>query len=238
MITLARRPPVSEAESVKVLGENDRLIRWPKPTHRQAANYSHEQWQDSPDSLLLRQIKVTIDQPGFRSTTFYIITTLLDADVYPAQEIADLYRQRWDVELFFRDIKTTMGMDILRCKTPAMVTKELLMNFIVYNGLRQLMNQAANEQNVALRRISFKGSLQALRHWETHLNQAKNNPAEQARLRRQLIESIADYATPHRPGRQEPRARKRRPKTFQLLTTPRHEMKEIPHRSSYRADAA
>ena len=83
-------------------------------------------------------------------------------------------------------------MDILRCKTPAMVTKEILMNFIVYNGIRQLMSQAAKAQNVPLRRISFKGSIQALRHWEMHLNQAKNNIAEQARLRRQLIGSIAD----------------------------------------------
>ena len=119
VITLARRTPVTEAESVKVLGENDRLIRWSKPTHRQAANYSHAQWADSSDTLLLRQIKVTVKQPGFRATTFHLITTLLDAEVYPASDIADLYLQRWDVELFFRDIKTTLGMDVLRCKTPA-----------------------------------------------------------------------------------------------------------------------
>ena len=238
VITLARRTPVTAAESVKVLGENDRLIRWPKPKPHQAINYSHPQWADSPETLLLRQIKVTAEQPGFRVTTFYIITTLLDADAYPARDVADLYRQRWDVELFFRDIKTMLGMDILRCKTPAMVNKEILIGFIVYNALRQLMRQAAREQNVSLRRISFKGSIQALRHWETVLNQAKNNRKAQARLWRALIASIADCATPHRPNRQEPRARKRRPKNFQLLTVPRHEMKEIPHRSSYRASTA
>ena len=236
VMTLARRTPVTAAESVKVLGEDDHLIRWPKPKQRRTADDTHPQWEDSPDTLLLRQIKVTIDEPGYRVTSFYIVTTLLDADVYPAHDIAELYRQRWEVELFFRDIKTTLGMDILRCKTPAMVNKEILMSFIVYNGIRQLMSQAAGEQNLPLRRISFKGSIQALRHWETHLNQAKNNHAEQTRLRQQLIESIADYATPHRPGRQEPRARKRRPKNFQLLTVPRHEMKEIPHRTSYRAE--
>ncbi len=236
VITLARRTPVAAAESVKVLGENDRLIRWPKPAQRQAANYSHSQWAHSPDTLLLRQIKVTMDRPGFRVTTFYIITTLLDADVYPASDIADLYLQRWDVELFFRDIKTTMGMDILRCKTPAMVRKEILMHFIAYNGIRRLMSQAAREQNLPLRRLSFKGSIQALRHWEAHLTQAKTSRAEQARLLRLLIESIADYVTPHRPGRREPRARKRRPKNYQLLTVPRHEMKEVPHRGQYRAN--
>jgi hypothetical protein len=238
VITLARRTPVTEAEAVKVLGDNDRLIRWPKPVHRQATNYSHAQWEDSPDALLLRQIKVTVEQSGFRVTTFYIVTTLLDPQIYPASEIAELYLQRWDVELFFRDIKTTMGMDILRCKTPAMVRKEILMTFIAYNGIRRLMSQAAREQNLPLQRISFKGSIQALRHWEAHLTGAKNNRADQARLRRLLIESIADNATPHRPGRREPRVRKRRPKNYQLMTAPRHEMNEAPHRSRYRANQA
>lgn len=238
VVTLARRTPVTEAESVKVLGENDRLIRWSKPAHRQAANYSHAQWADSPDTLLLRQIKVTVKQPGFRATTFHLITTLLDAEAYPASDIADLYLQRWDVELFFRDIKTTLGMDVLRCKTPAMVSKEIQMYFIAYNAIRHLMNQAAQEQNLSRRRLSFKGSVQALRHWETHFNQAKTNGAEQARLLRRLIESIAEYTTPHRPGRREPRVRKRRPKNYQLMTAPRLEMSEIPHRSQYRASTA
>ena len=238
VVTLARRPPVREMESVKRLGENDHLIYWPKPKKRQADNYNHEAWADSPERLLLRQIKVTVNQPGFRVTTFYIVTTLTDAQAYPASEIADLYLQRWEVELFFRDIKTTMGMDILRCKTPVMVRKEILMTFIAYNGIRHLMNQAARQQNTPLRRVSFKGSIQALRHWEAHLTQAKTSPTERARLWRLLLESIADYATPHRPGRREPRVRKRRPKNFQLMTRPRHEMNEIPHRSQHRASTA
>ena len=110
---------------------------------------------------------------------FYIITTLLDPEAYPANELADLYLQRWEVELFFRDIKATMGMDILRCKTPDMVRKEMLMHMIVYNGIRCLMVEAAEEQGVRVRRISFKGSVQALRQWEPHLNQAKLNRQEQ-----------------------------------------------------------
>ena len=109
-----------------------------------------------PDRLELRQIKVRVDQPGFRVSSFYIVTTLLDADKYPASEIADLYFQRWDVELFFRDIKTTMGMDILRCKTPSMVRKELLMHLIAYNCLRNLMLESADKKGVAVRRISFE----------------------------------------------------------------------------------
>ena len=105
---------------------------------------------------------------------------MLDAKAYPASELADLYFQRGDVELFFRDIKTTMGMDILRCKTPDMVRKEILMHLIVYNGIRCLMGEAAKGKDVRVRRMSFKGSVQALRQWEPHLNQA--NISRQARL--------------------------------------------------------
>jgi IS4 transposase len=123
-----------------------------------------------PEKLLLRQIKVTVAQPGFRTTSFYIITTSLDAQEYPAEEIAELYFQRWDVELFFRDIKTTMGMDILRCKTPDMVRKEIIMHLIVYNCIRCLMLEAAQKKGHNVREVSSKGSIQALRQWEPHLN--------------------------------------------------------------------
>ena len=143
VITLARRHPVTETESVKVLGEDDLLIQWKKPVRSKASSYSQVDWEGLPEILLLRQIKVTVKQPGFRVNTFHIITTLLDAEEYPASELAELYLQRWDVELFFRDIKTTMGMDILRCKTPDMVRKEILMHLIVYNCIRCLMVEAA-----------------------------------------------------------------------------------------------
>jgi hypothetical protein len=238
VITLARRLPVAEAEAVKVLGQEDRLIQWKKPGRTHAASYSQEESDRLPDSLVLRQIKVTVPHPGFRVTTFYLITTLLDAKAYPASELADLYFQRWDVELFFRDIKTTMGMDILRCKTPDMGRKEILMHLIVYNGIRCLMGEAAKEKDVRVRRMSFKGSVQALRQWEPHLNQAKISRQERHQLIGHLYESIAGKRVPERPGRSEPRAVKRRPKPYQLLTAPRHEMKEIPHRGKGRAKCA
>jgi len=238
VITLARRIPVTEAESVNVLGEDDLLIHWKKPVRTKASSYSQADWESLPESLLLRQIKVTVSQPGFRVSTFYIITTLLDAEDYPANDLADLYFQRWDVELFFRDIKTTMGMDILRCKTPEMVHKEILMHLIAYNCIRCLMVEAAEGNDVRVRRISFKGCVQALRQWEPHLNQAKMSRVERNRLIGLLYESIADNIVPERPGRSEPRAVKRRPKPYQLLNKPRHEMQEIKHRSKYRAKAA
>jgi len=238
VITLARRHPISESESIKVLGKDDLLIQWKKPIRTKNSSYSQEDLEGLPEKLLLRQIKVTVKHPGFRATTFYIITTLLDANKYAADEIADLYFQRWDVELFFRDIKTTMGMDILRCKTPDMVRKEIIMYLIAYNCIRRLMFEAAREKGEKVRRISFKGSVQALRQWEPHLNQAQKSRQEKDRLIGLLYEAIADNLVLERPGRHEPRAVKRRPKNYALLTAPRHEMVEIPHRAKYHAKGA
>jgi hypothetical protein len=238
VITLARRVPVSDAESVKVLGEDDLLIKWKKPVRTKASSYSQKEWEGLPETLLLRQIKVTVKTPGFRVTTFYIITTLLDAKEYPANDVADLYLQRWDVELFFRDIKTVMGMDILRCKTPDMVRKEILMHLIAYNCIRSLMIESADSGGVRVRSVSFKGSVQALRQWEPHLNQSKMSRQEQGRLIRLLLESIASNIISERPGRSEPRAVKRRPKPYRKLTVPRHEMTEKIKREKDRAKAA
>ena len=131
-----------------------------------------------------------------------------------------------------------MGMDILRCKTPGMVRKEIVMHLIAYNWIRYLMIEAAQQAGEPVRRISFKGSAQALRQWEPHLNQTKISHQEQRRLIQLLYDSIADYIVPERPSRSEPRVVKRRPKPYQLLTTPRHEMKVTKHRGRYNAKAA
>lgn len=238
VITLARRIPATELDATEILGKDDLLTHWKKPVRSKASSYSQEDWEQLPETLTLRQIKVTVSQPGFRVSSFYIITTLLDAQTYPADELAGLYFQRWDVELFFRDIKTTMAMDILRCKTPDMVRKEIMMHLIVYNCIRGLMIEAAQDKGIPVREVSFKGSIQALRQWEPHLNQSKLSKLERAHLIQLLYESIADKMVADRPGRSEPRAVKRRPKPYQLLTRPRHEMVEIKHRSRYRAKGA
>lgn len=233
VITIARRKPVNQTQALKVLGENDLLIQWLKPKRTGASSYSYEQWQQLPETLTLRQIKVVVAEPGFRGAIFYIATTLLDPERYPAQEIIDLYRQRWEVELYFRDIKTTLGMDILRCKTPSMVRKEIVMHWIVYNCLRWLIQSAADGEPVAAKRLSFKGAIQALRQWEPLLYQALHSPGEQRRLMTLLRSVIAQKELLDRPGRSEPRAVKRRPKNYQRMTAPRHEMVEVGHRGKY-----
>lgn len=235
--TLARRTPVEAATAMEVLGPDDLLITWPKPVWNKNLSYSHEQWLALPEHLTLRQIKVTITVPGMRSESFYLVTTLTDSSSYAASELADLYFQRWDVELYFRDIKTTLGMDVLRCRSPKMVEKEILMHFIAYNTIRLLMLEAAAEVGQVPRRLSFKGSIQALRQWEPQFSRTID-PREQRRLLGALRSSIAGHLVPHRPGRREPRCVKRRSKPFALLTAPRHQMVEIPHRGRYHAKAA
>ncbi|MGV1099039.1 IS4 family transposase [Thiovibrio sp. JS02] len=111
VVTLARRAPVRPSGSLKKLGPDDLLITWERPLYTPKLSYSKEAWEALPPELFLRQIKVRVKYPGFRTQWFHIVTTLLDATRYPAEELAELYFKRWDVELFFRDVKTTMGLD-------------------------------------------------------------------------------------------------------------------------------
>jgi hypothetical protein len=237
VITLARRQPITANNADQILGEDDLLIHWPRPKWNKHLSYSKAEWEALPERLPLRQIKVHVQEPGYRTQSFFIITTLTDASLYSANDVAGLYFQRWDVELFFRDIKTTLGMDILRCKSPSMVRKEILMHFIVYNCLRLLMLKAADQADVPVRLISFKASIQTLRQWEPLLKSGLSK-AEQARLLSLLCDSLAASIIHSRPGRREPRCIKRRPKNFQRMTRPRHEMMETPHRGKSHAGGA
>ncbi|MCG8377927.1 MAG: IS4 family transposase, partial [Proteobacteria bacterium] len=223
VITLARRKPRDAASALAVLGQDDLLIEWPKPVWSKATSYSKKDWEALPEKLRLRQIKVTVEEPGFRVQSFYIVTSLLDPEAYSAADLAALYRQRWQVELFLRDIKTTMGMDILRCRRPAMVHKEILMHLIAYNAIRLLMFDAANKARQAPCRISFKASIQALRQWEPYLNRTDLKAHERRRLTLALYDAIAAHITLLRPDRSEPRRVKRRPKPFPLLNVPRNQ---------------
>ncbi len=238
VITLAKRKPKTSKNALKVLGKDDLLVQWDKPVYTKFTRYSKQDYDKLPEKFTLRQIKVTVKNEGFRVTSFYIITTLLDAQKYTAKEIADLYYQRWDVELFFRDIKTTMGMDVLRCKTPAMVHKEIIMHFIAYNCIRSLMIEAAKQAKVKPRLISFKATLQALRNWQTIINLTGNNVHEIRRLRQTLIDTISKSVLYQQLGRSEPRCLKRRPKPYQLMTQKRSIMRELSHRGKKRAKQA
>jgi hypothetical protein len=216
------------------LGRHDRLLIWDKPK-KCPDTMSAEEFALLPAQLSVRLIRTTITAKGFRTREVTIATTLIDAELYPADTLRELYARRWNIELHFAQIKTTLKMDVLRCQTPEMIEKELEIHLVCYNFVRALMQQAAHLHDVPLDRLSFKGSLDALRHSAQAIHASAKQPRKQAALIDQLLTQIAADSVPHRPGRLEPRARKRRPKNYQLLTHPRREMKVIAHREKYRA---
>ena len=219
----------------KKLGKGDELVWWIR-SGSCPPWLAKELWAQAPKELLVRHITFQLTQPGFRTKEVTLATTLTDHKAWPASVLADLYRQRWRAELFLRDLKTTMGMELLRCKSPAMARKELTMHLIGYNLVRALMREAADKnEQIDLMRISFKGALCALRQFAVPL-------AWCAKRRRKLLWqllllSITQLLVPKRPGRQEPRALKRRPKNYPRLTQPRDQYQEIRHRNKYSAKA-
>jgi Transposase DDE domain len=214
----------------KRLSKDEVIINWKKPAQRTAA-WSLQEFAALPDTLTLRQIRVHLDIKGCRSRTIILVTTLLDPLAYPAEAIAALYLQRWSVELHFREIKITLALDVLRCLTPPMIEKELLLHFIAYNLIRSLMQSAASLHCVKIRRVSFKGTLATLRHFADAVHASQGKPRKQAELLDLMLEIIAADQLPYRPSRHEPRAKKRRPKNYHLLTKPRHQMRIPPHRN-------
>lgn len=206
----------------KRLGPKDRLVTWQKPAQR-PRGCTLSDYRRLPDTLTLRLVHLTVAVPGFRTESIVLVTTLTDPQAYPAEALARLYLRRWSVELFFRDIKITLGMDVLRCQTPAMVRKEIAMHAIAYNLIRGLMQQAAALYHQPIERLSFKGSVDTLRQWTDTLNAVHDHPREQARLFNQLLQILAEDIVPLRPERAEPRVRKRRPKAYPLMTHPRRD---------------
>jgi hypothetical protein len=218
----------------KRLGKEDILLEWTKPAQR-PETLSAEEFKALPTTLTVRLIRLTPQIKGFRVRTIILVTTLLDPIAFPAQALGELYFQRWSVELHFREIKTLLRLDILRCLTPKMVHKELLLHMIAYNLIRCLMQQAAICHHVDLSRISFKGTLDSLHHFADVIRAAAAKPRQRAQLYSEMLRLIALDQLPIRPLRSEPRAKKRRPKNYQLLTKPRKLMIIIQHRSRHKA---
>lgn len=213
------------------LSKNDGLFIWQKGD-QQSGILTRQEWKDLSDQITVRILRFTACLRGFRGRRITLVTTLLDPKAYPASQLVDLYARRWRLELCLRDLKTTLGMDQLRCQSPAGVEKELLTYLIAYNLMRCVMAEACSRYNVELEGISFKGALDALRQYSTAISQARNKKIRQ-QLWGDLLLNLARDVVRYRPGRHEPRALKRRQKPFPLLNQPRSLFVEIPHRSRY-----
>jgi len=215
----------------KRLGRNDRLVVWQKPQNWQRPRYlPMALWKLIAPELEVRVLRFSLRRAGYRTRSLTLVTTLVDAQRYPAQELAELYARRWQIELWFRDIKTSMGMEVLRCQSPKMIHKELEMFFIAYNLIRSLMIQASQQYQVDLDRLSFKGTVAGVRQFSVAIVQARSR-RKQRELIDRLLETMAKDPVPERPGRREPRAVKRRPKPFPHLNQPRHRFKDVSHRN-------
>ena len=197
------------------LGRDDHLVIWVKPPRPEWI--SPEEYAALPEVLLLREVRVRVQQRGFRTRSLVVVTTLCNAEEYPREEIAELYRLRWQAELHLRSIKTVLQMDRLRCKTPERVRNEFWMHLLGYNLIRQVMAVAALESGVCPWQISFKGTLQTLASFLPLLAAGMTIDA----WCQALLSAIATHVVGDRPDRYEPRLVKQRPKKYKHLREPR-----------------
>jgi len=205
------------------LSANERLVTWRKSRHAPGGSrLSVPQWEALEDEVRVRIIRCKGPDREGKQRTRYLVTTLLDDESYPADEVASLYFHRWEIEVRFRDIKTTLGMDMLRTKSPQMIEKELLMNQIVYNLMRLVMLKAGTAHAVNHRRLSFRGTQQVIHACREHFHNLVSRPRLRAQQRIKMWAHIAQRLVTERPGRNEPRRVKRRPKCTRWLQKPRH----------------
>jgi hypothetical protein len=192
---------------IRAYALRDQLVEYFKPAER-PARMSAGEFRALPASIVVRELRYRIDVPGFRTREVTLVTTLLDAERYPADELASLYGTRWRVEEHLKALKQTMKMDVLKCKTVDGVLKELTMYAAAYNLVRLTMIEASGRQGVGVERISFIDALRWLRD------------GEDGEAMPELV------VNPARPGRSEPRCKKRRPKQYDLMRVPRVELRK------------
>jgi hypothetical protein len=192
---------------LRQLGEHDQLVQWLKPLTSpqwmEAEQFAH--W---PDRLEVRELRYRVHRKGFRVKSITLVTTLLDVALYTVEALAQLYWARWGIETNFAHLKTTMGLDVLKCKTVDGVLKELIVFALIYNLVRLVMAQAARRQQVAIDRISFVDAAR----WLAAARDEESLPW--------LV------MNPHRPYRYEPRVRKRRPKQYPVMQKPRQALRK------------
>ena len=208
----------------KRLGNGDHIVTWLKPMKPRTIDRAA--YDTLPAFLIVRECRVRIEQPGFRVKTLIVATTLLDADEFAKEDLAQLYRARWNAELDLRSLKQTLQMDVLRCKTPELVRKELWTHILAYNLIRTIIAQAATKHEIEPRSISFKGTAQTLEAFQPVIAlQGQHDLAFRIRLYQQLLDAIAMHRVANRPNRYEPRRKKLRPKPYDRLMKPRWQAK-------------
>jgi hypothetical protein len=207
----------------KKIGPWDHIVAWKKP--RRPEWMPIEEYVALPDVMWMREIRFRLVRKGYRTRTITIATTLLDADIYSKAEIVNLYGLRWDAEINLRSLKTMMNMDVLRCRTPEMVRKEIWAHLLAYNLIRAVMAQAAVLHDTHPRQLSFTRTMRIMEAFRPIIAQASRT--ELPRIYKQMLNMIAFHKVANRPNRSEPRQRKRRPKPYKLMTKPRTQARKL-----------
>lgn len=199
-------------------GSCDQIVVYHKPARR-SVWMSGEAFDDFDKIVLVRHLRYSVKRKGFRNRHIILATTLLDASVYSIEDLAGLYAQRWQVELDIRSLKTHMQMEHLRCKSPAMVRKEIYTHMISYNLIRDLVVRTALRHDTSPKNLSHTAAVQSLNAFSEKL-QASSNRIEQ--LEKALLKSISEHPVGDRKPRVHPREIKRRPKPYPTMKRPRH----------------
>lgn len=221
----------------KRLGRADRLQTWERPLQCPKGMHA-ARFAALPLTMPVRIIATQVEVRGHRPEPMYLATTLSDPAAHSALSIAALYLRRWEVELFFDDIKTSQNLDTLRCKSPDMVARELLMHMIAHNLVRMLIVQANKRREPGeAGRLSYKGTLDRINQWHGTLWGCTGKKQAGERYEK-LLQLIAEDVVPQRLNRNEPRVVKRRRDSYQLLTRPRDAMRRMPAPPKHRKKAA
>jgi putative transposase len=208
----------------RILNRRDHVVCWERP--QKPKWMDQETYDRMPLTLEVREIEVAVEVPGFRATSFVVATTLIDATAYTTSDIASLYHDRWQVELDIRALKISMGLDVLRCKSPEMVRKEIGVGLLAYNLIRRKMLQAAWNTGRLPRQLSFTATMQQVgAAWGIAVLLGQD---KKSLLSRVTCDNLTQHQVGNRPNRIEPRAIKRRPKSQRLLTKPRHAARNDP----------
>lgn len=205
------------------LGHAGHPVVWSKPAR--PAWLTAQEYAQFPDTRTVRALRVRVREKTSRRRTFVVVTTLLDAEAFPKAALAELFRQRWHAERELRALKDVLQPDVLRGQTPAMVHKEWWAHLLAYNLIGTVMARAAQQHGQDPRKLSFKGALQTMRGFALPLWLCA--PRQLPDLVRRVLAAIVQHRLGHRPGRLEPRARKRRPKPYKLLTQPRAKARKL-----------
>jgi hypothetical protein len=204
------------------LGSEDHVVTWTKPECPEWMD--EETYAQIPKELEIRELRFKVNRSGFRVNELVLVTTMLDGAQYTKEDLASLFLERWNIELDLRSIKDVLQMDVLRCMSPEMVEKEVWMHLLAYNLIRGVMAEAAKSHDKQPRRLSFKGALQTMAAFESALRSA--TPEMRDYLVQVMLKAIKEHQVGDRPGRVEPRANKRRPKSQDYLTEPRKQARK------------